>query len=327
MVESERHGHALDERLRRRRLRRRVILYGTAAAIIALMLVVHYFFLKRPAGSGPAGPRVGRERFGHVWLERRVILLGLGDSITAGYGASPGKSYFERLARNPKDEWEEMNGVCLGAVFPNLSCDNRAQSGSTSIEHLERQVNRLRVEPSSVFGIVALTTGGNDIIHSYGRKPPEEGAMYGATIEQALPWIENYERRLETMLEGIQRAFPGGCEVFLANIYDPTDGLGTARLFMLPSWPDGLKVLEAYNEVIARVAARRDHVHLVDLHGLFMGHGITCTQFWRTTYHPEDPYYWYNRDVFEDPNDRGYDAARRAFLLAMLPVLGEGKIP
>jgi len=326
MAESRQQGHAADAKARRRRLRRRVILYGAAAAVIALMLVFHYFFLKRPIGEGPAGPHVGRERFGRVWSERRVVLLGLGDSITAGFGASPGKSYFERLARNPEDEWADMKGVCLEAVFPNLSCENRAQSGSTSIEHLELQVRRLRVQPSDVFGIVVLTTGGNDIIHSYGRKPPEEGAMYGATIEQARPWIENFERRLEAMLRGIQGAFPGGCEIFLANIYDPTDGLGTARLLMLPSWPDGLKVLEAYNEVIARVAAREEHVRLVDLHGLFMGHGITRTQFWRETYRPEDPHYWYNHDVFEDPNDRGYDAVRRAFLLAMLPVLGEGKV-
>lgn len=315
-----------DEQVRRKRLRRRLILYGSASAIIALMLVFHHFALKRPPGSGPAGPTVPRAAFAQVWSERPVLLLGLGDSITEGFGASPGKNYFQRLAANPADEWEEMKGVSLSAVFPNLSCRNMAQSGSTSLDHLEHQVKHLPTQPADVFGIVAVTTGGNDIIHAYGRKPPVEGAMYGATLAQAQPWIGNYEERLEEMLDSIARAFPGGSEIFLANIYDPTDGCGAARLFLLPSWPDGLKVLAAYNNVIARVAARRAHVHLVDLHKLFMGHGITCTQFWRETYQPRDPHYWYGAEVFEDPNDRGYDATRRAFLLRIIAVLGEDRI-
>lgn len=302
------------------RKRRRVILYGGAGVVVALMLGCHHFALKRPPGRGSAGPVVPRAAFGTVWSERRVMLLGLGDSITAGFGASPGKNYFERLAKNPEDEWAEMRGISLGAVFPNLSSNNRSQSGSTSLEHLEYQVKRLPVQAADVFGVVVMTTGGNDIIHAYGRNPPQEGAMYGATSKQAQPWIENFEKRLEEMLDAIARAFPGGHEIFLANIYDPTDGRGTVRLFLLPSWPDGLKVLGAYNEVIARVAARREDVHLVDLHKLFMGHGITCAQFWRETYQSDDPYYWYGAEVFEDPNDRGYDATRRAFLLKMAEV-------
>ena len=41
-----------------------------------------------------------------------------------------------------------------------------------------------KVEPQAedTFGLVVMTTGGNDVIHHYGRTAPSEGAMYGATF-------------------------------------------------------------------------------------------------------------------------------------------------
>jgi len=302
---------------KRRRFRWRYAFCGVAA-FGALFL--YQFYIRRPVGSGPAGPPVPRAAFERIWTQRPTLLLGLGDSITAGYSGSPGKSYFERLFANPPDEFPDMRGLCLSAVIPKLKKLNRAQSGTTSLQHLEWQIEKLAVQPPETFGIVVMSTGGNDILHNYGRTVPAECAMYGATIEQARPWIENFEKRLDRMLAAITARFPGGCEIFLANIYDPTDGAGTALLVLLPPWPDGEKVLAGYNAAIARVAARHDHVHLVDLHALFMGHGINCAQFWRGTYVPGDPHYWYSR-VFEDPNDRGYDAIRRAFLLTMSEAL------
>jgi hypothetical protein len=52
----------------------------------------------------------------------------------------------------------------------------------------------------------------------------------------------------------------------------------------------------------------------VDIHGAFLGHGLTCRQFWRSHYRSNDPNYWYFENL-EDPNDRGYDALRRLFLI------------
>jgi hypothetical protein len=125
------------------------------------------------------------------------------------------------------------------------------------------------------------------------------------------------------MLTEVTAKFPGGCEIFVGDIYDPADGAGTARVVLLPAWPDGLKVLAECNAVIAPVVARHANAHRVDLHALFMGHGITCAQFWRSTYCWDDPHGWFS-PVFEDPNDRGYDAVRRAFLLKMAEVLAPG---
>lgn len=146
--------------------------------------------------------------------------------------------------------------------------------------------------------------------------------MYGAALEQARPWIENFRDRLNEIIDRLGERFPAGCEFFIANIYDPTDGVGDATNAGLPHWPDGLAVIHAYNEVIARCANSRKNVHLVDMRSAFLGHGIHCVQFWRKHYCADDPHYWY-WDNLEDPNDRGYDALRRLFLNEMARVLPE----
>ena len=143
--------------------------------------------------------------------------------------------------------------------------------------------------------------------------------MYGATWQQAEPWIASFDQRLNRMIDLLEQKFPGGCHIFLGDIYDPTDGVGDAPSVFLPHWPDGLKIHTAYNEVIRRCAKNRETVHLVPIYRTFLGHGSHCTQFWRTTYRPEDPHYWYFSNV-EDPNDRGYDALRRIYLLELVRV-------
>lgn len=300
----------------------RSIAFTSAACGLLLIggLFFHHFWLDLPVGSGPAGPSVPRRPFERMWTERPVLLVGLGDSVTAGFGSTPGHSYFERLSKNPPDEWPEMRGISLGAVLPHLQSRNLAVSGTTSPYHLKHELPRLPRAARSTLGLVVITTGGNDLIHDYGRTPPREAAMYGATLQQARPWIAAYEQRLNLLLDSVHDRFPGGRHVFLANIFDPTDGVGDARHLGLPGWKDGLKILEAYNEAIQRAAAGRAWVHVVDIHGALLGHGIYCRQPWRAHYHATDPHYWYS-PIFEDPNDRGYDALRRLFLIEIARVL------
>lgn len=282
-------------------------------AIAAAVFYVQYFML-RPIGSGPAGPPVAAEPFAKNWTERPVQVIGIGDSITAGLGAdSPEHSFFNRMLTNPADEYADMQGKSLAAVLPNLQSENFAVSGSTSKDHLATIESRVPQYDANVFGIVVMTSGGNDLIHSYGRAAPRECAMYGATIAEAEPWIEAFRQRLGEMLDKIEAKFPGGCEIYLADIYDPTDGIGDAPSVFLPDWPDALAIHGKYNDTIGEVIALRDNVHLVPLHETFLGHGSHCRQFWRATYVAEDPYYWFYSNI-EDPNDRGYDAIRRVFL-------------
>jgi hypothetical protein len=119
------------------------------------------------------------------------------------------------------------------------------------------------------------------------------------------------------MMDLISDRFPGGCHVFLGDIYDSTDGVGDAASAGLPPWPDGLDIVGAYNAILHQCAARRANVHAVPIREGFLGHGIHCRQFWREHYCSADPTYWYGANL-EDPNDRGYDAVRRLFLIEIV---------
>lgn len=280
---------------------------------IAGSLATIDLFYSRPVGSGPAGPPVDRAAFTKIWTDRPVRVIGIGDSITAGLGAdSPSHTFFNRVIVNPEDEFEDMRGISLSAVLGNLQYENFAISGSESCWHRDMIHDRLG-STDDAFGIVLMTSGGNDLIHNYGRSPSRECAMYGATLEQAKPWIDNYRDRLREMFSMISERFPLGCEIYIGDIYDPTDGVGDAPSIFLPDWPDGLAIHAKYNNIIREVSTEFDHVHVVPLYETFLGHGSHCRQFWRATYDRDDPHYWFYANI-EDPNDRGYDAIRRVFL-------------
>ncbi|MCK4913910.1 MAG: SGNH/GDSL hydrolase family protein [Planctomycetes bacterium] len=299
--------------------------YFIIAAVILVLgiLAFLYFNIYLSQGSGPAGPNVPAKPFEYIWSKQNVLLLGIGDSITDGFGAAKGFSYFDRLIENPPQDSKDMIGKNLSRVFPKLKTKNIAVSCTVSSNHFE-EIQKLNVQLSDVLGIVVMTTGGNDLIHNYGRTPPKECAMYGATLGQAQIWIENFEIRIDQMICEIKKKFPGSCHIFLANIYDPSDGTGnTCEWFTgLPAWPDCVLILRAYNEVISNCADKYDYVHLVNIHEAFLGHGIHCKKFWLKNHCFADPHYWYYLNI-EDPNPRGYDAIRRLFLLEMIKVFSE----
>lgn len=307
----------------RRQLPRLIGLAVIGLAVIGAGLLYRHLWYARPMGHGPAGPAVLDERFSddhNTWSDRPVLLVGIGDSVTAGLGASPGMGYFDRLVANPKNEFPDMEGKCLSKVLPNLIHRNLAIAGYSSLDCLEHQVPKVGIQDEDTFGVIVMTVGGNDIIHDYGRSAPKEGAMYGATLKQADSWIQSFKTRLDAIIEQLEAKFPGGCEFFIANIYDPTDGEGDAENAGLPAWPDGLKIIAAYNSIIAEAAEKRKNVTLVNMHDAFLGHGIHCRKFWHPHYDARDPHYWYWENL-EDPNDRGYDALRRLFLIEMARVL------
>jgi len=130
----------------RQRLVRLLLIVFGGLVLIAAALAYLFFRYYLPIGDGPAGPQVSREAFAKPWTQRKVLLVGVGDSVTAGYGVKPAHSYFARLANNPPDEFSDMQGLCLSAVLPNLQTKNIAVSGSTSLA-LQRSALLVRRKP------------------------------------------------------------------------------------------------------------------------------------------------------------------------------------
>ena len=98
--------------------KRLVTLAVTGALLIVAVIGYLYFWQSRPNGAGPAGPQVPEAAFSRVWTEKQILVVGIGDSVTAGFGARRGYSYFSRLITNPSDEFPEIKGICLRTVIP-----------------------------------------------------------------------------------------------------------------------------------------------------------------------------------------------------------------
>lgn len=285
-------------------------------------LRLYLAFRPLPMGDGSAGPAIALEPFERTWSEDKIVFIGIGDSVTKGLGARKRHCYFELLQNNDDEQYPDMVGRDLNKVFVQLESHNYALNYTITQEHIDGQLSKLPRYPANVKGIVVVTSGGNDLIHDYGRSSPVDGAMYGCNYKQGVEWTANLKGRLRTLLEGIIEKFPGGCEIFFANIYDPTDGVSDPQIIGLPRWRNAVKVLALANEKIAQLCQDYENVHLVDIHSEFLGHGLHCTESWRKHYHKDDPHFWYFQNL-EDPNRRGFDAVRRLFLAEMVKVMAK----
>ena len=238
------HSPTVSKQSRGRRLR--WILFAGGVLVGVVLAYVH-FYLYLPIGSGPAGPAVEVADLEEPWTERQVLLVGIGDSVTAGLGSTHGKSYFDRLVSNPSDEFADMQGRNLSRVLPNLTTLNIALSGSNSQHHVEHIEQKLPMQEEATFGLVVMTTGGNDLIHWYGRTPPREGAMYGATLAEAQPWISNYEiawMRCSRDRSEVPGRLSDLCRRHLRSLRwrgRSGEHLGPARLARLPGNPRSLQ--------------------------------------------------------------------------------------
>ena len=94
----------------------------------------------RPMGTGPAGPAIAAAPFEKVWSNQEIVFLGVGDSITRGYGAPSGLTYFDLLKQNNDAKYPDMQGKGFSAVFPKLKARNVAVDYTTSQEHLDFQL-------------------------------------------------------------------------------------------------------------------------------------------------------------------------------------------
>ncbi len=308
------------------RMRWRVVLMLAAAVVLSCGYVGWRFYNAvrvRAMGDGPAGPAIAVEPFEQRWHDGPVVFIGVGDSITRGLGANKEHTYYELLLTNDDAVYPDMAGRELMRVFERLEMHNYAQDYSTSQDHIDNQLARIPTYGHEVRGLVVLTSGGNDLIHDYGRSAPQDGAMYGCTYKQAIVWCENLKGRLDTLLLGLMEKFPGGCDIFFANVYDPTDGVGDPQTMGLPRWRDCVKVLALANSKIAELCEQYPNVHRVDIHTEFLGHGIHCDEPWRKHYHKDDPHFWFYYNL-EDPNRRGFDAIRRLYLREMVKVFYKG---
>jgi lysophospholipase L1-like esterase len=248
-------------------------------------------------------------------------LIVMGDSISTGTGASmPPLSYYALLSANANATWPTAMSTDLathyGHAVPVLDV---AVGGATTSTMRSNQIPSLRTRlPPPVMGhsIVVITIGGNDLqaVIASGGDPA------GAPLDTAVQNI----RTVITYLRDPAN-FPDGTSIYLAAVYDPSDGEGQISMsqdhsamtcFFGLSLPAFIPALDAWR---ARYIGLGQELHfsVIDALGYFHGHGHNYMHTDNPYYHADDPTYWFYDCIH--PNDRGHHELRRIFYEAIDP--------
>lgn len=264
------------------------------------------------AARADAGPVPNRGHRSYVPGDLRPTaaarLLVMGDSISAGYGATPrSDAYFTILARNDDAMWPADMAASLqtrfGAAVPVV---NVAVAGATTATMRSNQLPALqRMAPFAGHTVVVITIGGNDITTSIATGNPT-----GAALDTAIANL----RATVTFLQNPMN-FPGGVSVYVAAVYDPSDGVGFVNgCFFNLRLPSFVSALNVWRDRYVALGTEL-HFAVVDALGHFHGHGHNHDD-------PDNPY-WddASHDMWFDdclhPNNRGHSEMRKLFFEAI----------
>ena len=230
------------------------------------------------------------------------MYVALGDSISIdAYAGGAGRGGASLLARNRDDDFPEWRGRDLETLDRGLRWAVLATDGGntgTVLEHQLPQLERLAAAPS----VVTLTVGGNDVLSCYGdtRGANEVVSTVRRRVGEAL-------RRLTDIMR------PNG-RVVLGSVYDPSDGTGDATSVGLPAWPDVVEVLAHLNDALRGVAEAHG-AQVADIHGVFLGHGLSSGNPAQPNPRPANRQLWYCNVI--EPNAWGANGVRAAFWQAL----------
>lgn len=201
------------------------------------------------------------------------LYLAVGDSITAGIGASHPEKGFAPLFGAYRDQWH-----------PGTLTWNAGVDGATTYDIIQDVIPSLPVSLAALGrkpDVITVLLGVNELIRVY-PSGPSDGAVFGCTYAQGVSWSYHFRSRLsEGIVKPLLRAGSPGCRMALLNLYESTSGAGYAVTCFGPEWlnggsaqclwPDGLRVWEEYNRRIAEVAGENG-ILLIDLASAFQGH-------------------------------------------------------
>lgn len=238
----------------------------------------------------------------------RVIFLG--DSITDGVGASRDElAYTALIQANASATWPAADGLDLESRFGNVEVVDRSRGGATTDSLRYGQLDALEEDlGSAVAGqtAVLITIAGNDV----------QTLILNAdeTKEVTADILDNLEYTYDFFADPVR--FPDGAWVYLASVYEPSDGVGQVdACFFGLELSETLVSLGQVNDAVRGQAEERG-IAWLDMHGHFLGHGYYAEDPANRYHHPEDPTLWFADDCIH-PNDRGHHEIRRLFWYAV----------
>lgn len=198
------------------------------------------------------------------------------------------------LHQNDDDLWPEFAGRDLVSRDPDLEKVDRCTDGATILYVTQFQLPGVPVRTRETTSLVTLTAGGNDLLGAV-----IEGGDLAAEVERA-------STRFEALVEELLTSFPEAA-ILLATVYDPTDGSGHLPGLSETAGYLPIEQLEVFNDVVRRIASEEDRLRLADVHGHFIGHGVSRP--------PGEWWYWQTSPI--EPGARGASEIRRLWLSAL----------
>ena len=199
------------------------------------------------------------------------------------------------LHRNVDETYPEFAGNDLVSRWPDIGATNLAEDGATIGDVFGTQLTQLgdSEEPT----LITLSIGGNDLLSAFEGRPVAD--LLARIVEDV---AEGYE----FLIQSVRRARPQA-SLILTTIYDPSDG--TRKV---PGLFDGkssmqIDALHDLNARIAGMASSTKDCALADVHGHFLGHGVTAKE--------KDRWYW--KRSWIEPNAAGASEIRRVWLDAL----------
>lgn len=199
------------------------------------------------------------------------------------------------LYRNDDELWPEFDGRDLVTLYPGVASLNLASDGATLGDVFGEQIPSLEESEDRV--LVTLTIGGNDLLSAVAGRP-------SAALMQRI--VADLGEAYRTVVSAIRDRLRGAL-VLVTTVYDPTDRTGR-----LPGvFPDFNKVplehLDRFNAVIRDTAESDPRIRIADVHGHFLGHGVTVPTAKR----------WYWPQSIIEPGAEGASEIRRVWLEAL----------
>jgi len=193
------------------------------------------------------------------------------------------------LHRNDDLRWPEFRGLDLEARSRDLEFLDLAEDGAMIDDVRTEELARLGRDSRDAGILLTLTAGGNDLL---------DALAAGRGLDQA---VRRIERRYTDLVEIIREELPRAT-LILTTVYDPTDGTGR-----LPALDRGdrlpLEYLDRFNACVVETADSMPRTGLADVHGHFLGHGLSAA--------PPDRWYWGPNPI--EPNARGASEIRRTW--------------
>ena len=109
--------------------------------------------------------------------------------------------------------------------------------------------------------------------------------------------------------------FPDGTSIYVADVYDPSDGTGHVNgCFFDLTLPELITALDVWRDRYIELGTQMGF-GIVDMLGHFHGHGYEYATATNPYYDTDDPTLWFADCVH--PNDIGHDQIRQLFFEAI----------